>query len=80
MTDQDLLRSAYIPENEWDQCLVAGGMVFVPEGDLTAQEVYDRFLHPPEPEPSDDLQSEINRLKPYEEGFKILIGEGGEQT
>ena len=77
MTDQDLLRDAYIPECEWDQCLVADGMIFVPEDDLTAQQVYDRFLNPPEALPQEDLRAEIERLKPYEEGYKILVGEGG---
>lgn len=77
MTDQDLLRGAHIPECEWDQCLVVNGMIFVPEDDRTAREVYDRFLNPPAEPPQEDLRAEIERLKPYEEGYKILVGEGG---
>ena len=80
MTDQDLLREAHMPESEWDQCLVVDGMIFVPEADLTAQQVYDRFLNPPAEPPEEGLKAEIERLKPYEEGYKILIGEGGGQT
>ena len=77
MTDQELLQSAHIPPELWGECLVVDGMIFVPEDDRTAQEVYDRFLNPPAEPPQEDLKAEVERLKPYEEGYKILVGEGG---
>ena len=79
MTDQELLQSAHIPSELWGGCLVVDGMIFVPEDDLTAREVYDRFLNPPAEPPQEDLKAEVERLKPYEEGYKILIGEGAMQ-
>lgn len=79
MTNQELLQSAHIPPGLWEECLVVDGMIFVPEDDLTAQEVYDRFLTPPTEPPEEDLEAEIERLKPYEEGYKILVGEGDMQ-
>lgn len=78
MTNQELLQSAHIPPELWGECLVVDGMIFVPEDNLTAQQVYDRFLNPPAEPPQEDLKAEIERLKPYEEGYRILVGEGGD--
>ena len=77
MTDQELLQSAHIPPELWEECLIVEGMIFVPEDDRTAQEVYDRFLNPPTDLPEENFKAEVERLKPYEEGYKILVGEGG---
>lgn len=66
MTDQELLQSAHIPPEMWEECLIMDGMIFVPEDDLTAREVYDRFLNPPAELPEENLTAE----------YEILTGEG----
>ena len=67
MTDQELLQSAHIPPEMWEECLVVDGMIFVPEDNLTAQQVYERFLNPPDSLPEENLTAE----------YEILTGEGG---
>lgn len=41
---KELLRNAYIPEIEWNVCLIIDGLIFRATDELTAQEVYDKWL------------------------------------